>query len=586
MINVDKLASILPTVRKPSRYIGQEWNAINKDRAGIDASVVLAYPDVYEIGMSNLGLNILYEIINGTPYALAERVYTPWPDMEEALMNNQIPLYSLESKTPLGEFDIIGFTLQHEMNYTNILTMLDLAGVPLLSRERTDSDPLVIAGGPCAFNPEPMADFIDAFVIGDGEDVIVEILDVVRKRKGTRAVLEDMSEIRGVYVPSYKKTTKRCFVDALEGYPAPTSPVVPYAGVIHDRYAVEIMRGCTRSCRFCQAGMIYRPVRERSAESIKAAAEQGLIETGHNDLSLVSLSSSDHSNISTLTKDLSEAMRPSGVSVSLPSLRMDSFSVSLAATAKKSHQASLTFAPEAGTQRMRDIINKNITDEDIKTTLEAAFQEGFTKVKLYFMIGLPHETNDDLGGIVDMAYGIRKMALDTTPRKMHNRVTVTVNVAAFIPKPNTPFQWTGQESLESLDEKIDYLKKRLRNSHMKFKWHDTRMAVIEAALSRGGREVGEGILAAWRNGCRFDSWDEELDFDKWERALSDSGIDIYEYAGRTFDLNEDLPWDIIECGVSKDFLKSEYYKASEGSTTPDCRIGPCASCGLSCKRSE
>lgn len=597
MIDIEQLIRILPDVRKPARYIGGEWNTTHKDLSSVDVSIALAYPDIYDIGMSNLGFNILYDIINDIPFALAERVYAPWTDMEEALRQNAIPLFSLESKTPLKNFDAIGFTLQHEMNYTNILTMLDLADIPLLSAERGADDPLVIAGGPCAFNPEPIADFIDAFAIGDGEELVVEVLDAIKKWKETSRskkdsksfLLEELAMLDGIYAPSIKISSTpvhRRFVDDLESYAPPDAPVIPYVGVVHDRYAVEIMRGCTRSCRFCQAGMIYRPVRERSGKSIKESVIKGLKATGYNDVSLVSLSSSDHSDILSITKEMSDVLRPDGISVSLPSLRMDSFSVGLASEARNSYQSSLTFAPEAGTQRLRDIINKNITDEDINATLEAAFQAGFTRIKLYYMIGLPYETYDDLDGIIEAAHRVRSMAMDMIPRKMHNRVTITVSVAAFIPKPHTPFQWIGQESLKDLDDKVDYLRKRLRMSHIKFKWHDTRMAEIEAVLARGDRSLGRGILAAWREGCRFDSWDEQLDYNKWQKAMESCGIDMDERAKKCFGLDETLPWDVIDCGVSKEFLKQEYEKASNGSKTPDCRVGPCSACGLSCKRSE
>lgn len=580
---------LLRSVRKPARYIGQEWNQCVTSPSP-EVRLVLAYPDVYEIGMSNLGFAVLYQIVNALPFAAAERVYAPWPDMEVELRNAGLPLFSLETKTPLAEFDVIGFTLQHEMNYTNILTMLDVAGLPLRSADRDVSLPLVIGGGPCVYNPAPLSPFIDAFAIGEGEDLITELMTTVRAWKSSKAskdeLLDALADISGIYVPARhteKDSITRRIAD-LDQFDPPTKVLVPNTGVVHDRYAVEVMRGCTRGCRFCQAGMIYRPVRERSPEAVIKAAHAGLDATGYNEVSLVSLSSTDYSCIAPVVKELVPAMQQRGVSVSLPSLRIDAFSVDVAKDIGKSRGSSLTFAPEAGTQRMRDVINKGVTEDDLIRTAQTAFEQGFTKLKLYFMIGLPGETTEDLDGIIDLAYKVRELALTTVPRKDHRRVTITVNVASFIPKPLTPFQWAGQESLDSLDEKVDYLKIRLRKSYLDFKWHETKMAKIEAALALGGPKMADALEAAWRNGCRFDSWDDHFKYDVWDQAFRDADVDVLNTTDREKDIAETLPWDMIDTGVSKSFLAGEYTKARGGELTPDCRSGDCAGCGILCTR--
>lgn len=577
---------ILDRVRKPGRYVGHEWNSIRKDHSQVEVKVALAYPDTYEVGLSNLGFSILYDLINARADALAERVYAPWSDMEEEMRQGRARLGTLESGLPLSGFDIVGFTLQHEMNFTNILTMLDLGGVPLKADERTEEHPIVAAGGPCAFNPEPVARFFDAFVIGDGEEVVGELIDAYRsgkaKKEGRADLLKRLSDVEGVYVPTLQgpgKVVKRRTVD-LNDFRPPVKPPVPYVEIVHDRFAVEVMRGCTRSCRFCQAGMIYRPVRERAAETVKECALEGLKSTGYDEVSLVSLSSADYSSIVSVARDLALELVPRRIAISLPSLRVDSFSVELAEEIGKSKQSSLTFAPEAGSQRLRDVINKGITEDDLTRTAETAFRAGWRKLKLYFMIGLPTETEGDLDAIVSLAGKIVDRALAIVPRQEHRRVDITVSVSSFIPKAHTPFQWAAQNDLQTLKKKIDRLRLRLRRSHIVFKWQDPRMSKLEAALARGGQEVGRAIERAWRLGCRFDSWTESFDFDRWKRAFADADLSMEEYSDRERALEEELPWDRIDAGVTKEWLASEQSKAFQGERTEDCRFARCVECGV------
>lgn len=599
---------LLDVVQKPGRYINREWNTVVKDPSKTEISLALAYPDLYEIGMSNLGFTILYNIVNSLSYAAAERVYAPWPDMEKAMRESDEVLCSLESMRPLRDFDIIGFTLQHEMNYTNLLTMLDLSQIPLHADERDDRSPLVIAGGPCSYNPEPLASFIDVFALGESEELIGEIISVcreVKKDNGDRRTLtKELAKLDGIYIPSHYSISynedntilsinsvesdtavpvRRRVLKDIDNYMPPVSPVVPYISVIHDRYAVEIMRGCTSSCRFCQAGMIYRPVRERSTSVITESVKKGLAATGYNEVSLVSLSSANYSSILPLVKELTADYVGQGIKISLPSLRTDSFSVGLAEDIGRSRRASLTFAPEAGTQRMRDIINKGITEDDLLNTARMAFTAGWRKLKLYFMIGLPGETFDDLDGIIKEADLVRNMALELAAPRERGRVDITINVASFIPKPHTPFQWVGQDELDLLNEKVTYLKKGLRKSHLIFKWHDPGMSKVEAALSRGDRFLSRVIEEAWKNGCRFDSWDEHFSYEEWQKAFEKCGQSLEHYTDRQRNTDEVLPWDMVDPGVSKSFLKQEYEKAEAGVTTPDCRKGSCSECGVRCQ---
>lgn len=555
--------------------------------------------------MPNLGLQILYDIINNEKGMLAERAYAPGFDLEEELRFRRIPLFSWESKKPLNEFDIVGFSLQYEMTFTNILTMLDLSGIPLYAQERKQSDPLIIGGGPITYNPEPMAPFFDLFVIGEGEEVILELVDTYKEYKvsgaGRQQTLEELAKLKGVYVPSfynveyeasgkikeispesdkYPEAIKRRVIADLNTARIPQKPLVPFSEVIHDRLSVEIMRGCTRGCRFCQAGMIYRPVRERSQEILLSAIENQLRSTGYEEVSLCSLSSGDFSNIDELLKELARRYSQKGISLSLPSLRMDSFSVGLANEIARVKKSGLTFAPEAGTQRLRDVINKDITEEDVNTTVEAALSSGWRKFKLYFMIGLPTETDDDLTGMVDLAQNIAKTGLSIIPRNERRKFDVILSVSCFTPKPWVPFQWQPQDSLSVLEEKQNFLKRNLTMCHIKLKWHDARQSLLEGVFARGDRRLSEVIKCAWEKGCKFDAWSESFRFSLWEEAFEECGLSMELYANRERELEEVLPWDHINCGVSKEFLWSEYQRALKGERTPDCRVAQCSECGV------
>ncbi|MCL5256966.1 MAG: TIGR03960 family B12-binding radical SAM protein [Chloroflexi bacterium] len=605
---VDNLDSILPQVTKPARYTGNEWNSVAKDWSTVPIRVALAYPDIYEVGMSNLGLQILYQLVNDRQECLAERVYAPWVDMEARMRENHMPLYSLETRHPVRDFGIVGFTLPYELNYTNILNMLDLAGIPLLAAGRSADDPFVIGGGTGAFNPEPVADFFDLIVLGDGEDVILEILDAYRQwqsesgavgrgQAGRKSFLMKACRIPGIYVPQFYDVryredgtidsiqpnvpevslpVMRRFVD-LERAPAPVRPVMPYVESIHDRAMVEVQRGCTRGCRFCQAGVIYRPVRERSLSTVLRIVDALIANTGYEELSLVSLSTSDYSQIQPLLDELVTRYHDKGLSISLPSLRIDSFSVGLAEAIQKRKRTGFTFAPEGGSQRMRNIINKCVTEEDILTTAERAFAGGWHRIKLYFMIGLPAETMEDVAGIAALV-----QAIHATGRRMHRaRAEVSASVSTFIPKPHTPFQWAAQDDLESLAEKQSYLRRNLRGNGLKFSWHDPRASELEAVLARGDRRLAAGIRRAWELGAKFDAWDEQLKPDVWQQAFAECGLDPGFYARREREIDEILPWDHLSAGVDKKFLWREYRRGMLAASTPDCRTGPCVQCGLS-----
>ncbi|HHV62386.1 MAG TPA: TIGR03960 family B12-binding radical SAM protein [Firmicutes bacterium] len=604
----ETLHKILARVVKPARYLDNELNAVHKDHKGGFVKVLLAFPDIYDIGMSHLGLRILYYIVNKRDDALAERVFAPWVDMEREMRRRGIPLYALESLVPAREFDIIGFTLQYEMSYTNILNMLDLSGLPLRSSERRDGDPLIIAGGPCAYNPEPLASIFDFFVIGEGEEVIGEIIDVYKdgrdRGRSRRDLIRAMADIPGVYVPSFYEVTYHAngtvakVQPGVQGIPEvvqkrvvkdldladfPGELVVPFMETVHDRIPLEVFRGCTRGCRFCQAGMIYRPVRERTPEKLQELADRLVESTGYDEISLMSLSTMDYSMIGELLKALDERYRNRGVSVSLPSLRVDSFSVDLAREADRERvrKSGITFAPEAGTQRLRNVINKGVTEEDLINAVTAAFRSGWSSIKLYFMVGLPTETEDDLSGIVDMAKMVLHIGRDVLRERREGRpVKVSVSASSFVPKAHTPFQWYGQPTVEELEEKQDYLKRNLRGRGLSFSWHDARTSFLEAVFSRGDRRLGEVLVRAWELGCRLDSWSEEFKFDLWLQAFRDAGLDPSFYANRERPYDEVLPWDHISSGVSKEFLIRENERARAGMTTPDCRVGRCEDCGV------
>jgi radical SAM family uncharacterized protein len=606
----DRLEWLLPTVTRPARYTGGEWNARPVDWARARLRVALAYPDLYEVGMANLGLMILYDRLNRIPGVLAERVYTPWSDMAAALRREDLPLYSLESCHPLAAFDMLGFSLPYELTYTNVLSMLDLAGLPLLAAERGEQHPIVIAGGSGAYNPEPMAAFCDLFVVGEGEQAMDDLAALwleVRAPGGSKEeYLRRAAAIAGVYVPRFyevqyhddgtvaavvpqegapRRVHKRVLAD-LAASPPVTRPVVPYLDSVHDRAVIEIQRGCTRGCRFCQAGMIYRPVRERSPEEVRAAARELLADTGYEELSLLSFSSSDYSHIEELLAGLVEDHREAGLTISLPSLRLDSFSVGLAELISQRRRTGLTFAPEAGTQRLRDVINKGLTAEDFRSTVGTAFSRGWQRVKLYFVIGLPTETEADLAGIGDMV----REALRLGRRHAGRRTTISVSIAPLVPKAHTPFQWAAQDAPETLQEKVRFLQRALRGKGIEFSWHDIPASRLEAALARGDRRLGSVILQAWRAGARFDAWEEEFQPECWGEAFQSAGLDPAFYANRTRPRAEALPWEHISCGVSKRFLWQEYRRALRGEVTPDCREQPCAGCGVqrlvTCARRE
>ncbi len=597
----EKLERILPTVSRPARYTGGEWNAHPADWERVCLRFALAYPDLYEIGMANLGLMILYDRLNRMPGVLAERVYMPWVDMEAAMRRRGLVLYGLESRHPLADFDFLGFSLPYELTYTNVLTMLDLAGLPLLAEERGPQHPLVIAGGSGAYNPEPMAAFVDLFVVGEGEEALDDLVALfleVRASGGSRETfLRRAASLPGVYVPRFyrveyhpdgtisrilpegddipRRIYKRVISD-LSATPPVTRPVVPYVDSVHDRAVLEIQRGCGRGCRFCQAGMIYRPVRERPPEEVRAAARELLSHTGYEELALLSFSTSDYSRLPELLEGLQEDHAAAGLTISLPSLRLDAFSVELAERLSRRRHVGLTFAPEAGTQRLRDVINKGLTRENFTSTLEAAFSRGWQRVKLYFMIGLPTEDGSDLAGIVEMV----QEALHLGRRHAGRRARLSVSVAPFVPKPHTPFQWAGQDPPEVLEEKLRFLRRSLRDPAVEFSWQDVSASRLEAALSRGDRRLSQVILAAWQEGARFDAWEEHFRPERWWEAFARTGLDPAFYAQRPRPRTEIFPWEHISCGVSRAFLWREYRRALSGEATPDCRSGPCAGCGI------
>lgn len=575
-----RIYQILPRVAKPARYTGGELNSVRKPLDKVSVRIALAFPDVYEVGMSNLGLRILYHILNSQPEVAAERAFAPASDMEDEMRRADIPLFSLESSLPVRDFDLVGFSLAYEMTYSTVLDMLDLAGIPVYARDRADADPIILAGGHCASNPEPMADFIDAFVIGDGEEVVLDIVREYAANRGSRErVLQALSRIEGVYVPSMRDAAEaRPLVRArvvrdLESSAFPDRLVVPFTETVHDRVALEIMRGCSRGCRFCQAGMITRPVRERSLAALCEQAATLLENTGYDEIALTSLSSADHSTIGELVSTLIDRHECDRVGVSLPSLRADAACVGLAAEIQRVRKSGLTFAPEAGTQRLRDVVNKNVTEQDLLSAVEAAVRHGWRRIKLYFMIGLPTETDEDLEGIGRLVSEVAEVG-----RRNRTPLTVNVTISPFVPKPHTPFQWRGMASPEELERKISLLRPLLRWKNIQLSWHDPGCSRAEAALARGDRALSRVIHEVWKRGAKLEQ--DNFDSDRWRAAFEAAGLDIARYANADFPLDAPLPWDHIDMRVSREFLARERERADRGETTPDCRTDRCSACGV------
>lgn len=603
-MHFSKKDKILMRVQKPTRYTGGELNSCIKNPKEVKVRFGFCFPDVYEIAMSHLGLKILYHVLNKREDTYCERVFAPWPDMEEQMKNEGIRLFALESGDEVTDFDMLGFTLQYELSYTNLVNMLRLADVPIWSAERTEAHPFVCAGGPCAYNGEPIADFIDFFMMGEGEEMINEIVDVYvawKERGGSRReYLEQIAEIEGIYVPSFydveynddgtvksvspnnphaKAVVRKRIMADFDKTEAPESIIVPYGEIVHDRVMLEVFRGCIRGCRFCQAGYIYRPVRERKPETLTCLADRLLKSSGYDEISLSSLSTSDYTGLRELTDNLLEITEEKKIGLSLPSLRIDNFSLELMNKVQRVRKSGITFAPEAGTQRLRDVINKNITEENILSSTSRIFRGGWTNVKLYFMIGLPTEAEADLEGIAELSQKVLDEYYKIPKEERAKSININVSTSSFVPKPFTAFEWCAQDSREAIIEKQNYLKNHIKSKKIRYMWHDNKTSFLEGVFARGDRRLSRAIAAAVENGCKFDGWDEYFNFEAWQKSFAECGIDPDFYL-RQRRPDELFPWDHIDVGVRKDFFKKEYERAMNGQTTKNCRE-KCAGCGAS-----
>ena len=601
-MHFSKKDKILMNVQKPTRYTGGELNSCIKDPKTVKVRFGFCFPDVYEIAMSHLGLKILYHVLNKREDTYCERVFAPWPDMEEFMKRENIKLFALESGDEITGFDMIGFTLQYELSYTNVVNMLKLADVPIWTKDRTEGHPFVCAGGPCAYNGEPIADFIDFFMMGEGEEMINEVVDVYADWKGKggtrREYLERIADIEGIYVPSFydveynddgtvksitpnnphaKAVIRKRIMADFDKTEAPESIIVPYGEVVHDRVMLEVFRGCIRGCRFCQAGYIYRPVRERRPETLTCLADRLLKSSGYDEISLSSLSTSDYTGLKELTDNLLKITEEKKIGLSLPSLRIDNFSLELMNKVQKVRKTGITFAPEAGTQRLRDVINKNITEENILLSTSRLFRGGWTNVKLYFMIGLPTETERDLEGIAELAAKVLDEYYKIPKEERAKNININVSTSSFVPKPFTAFQWCAQDGREPIIEKQNYLKGHIKSKKIRYMWHDNKTSFLEGVFARGDRRLSAAVARAVENGCKFDGWDEYFKFDEWLKSFEECGIDP-EFYLRERKADEVLPWDHIDVGVNKAFFKREYEKAMRAKTTPNCRE-KCAGCG-------